>query len=138
MTTQEKLEKLQELCGKKVRFQEREFTVLTYKIQGDNVEIITDDQRWVKTDIHNLLVIIQQMKVCTVPDVRGNINIKPTFIAVKNDNIDKIQSALLKMVEEVQKDEASIPKARAIVELSTAMMNAERVKIELVKEANKL
>jgi len=142
MTALEKnLNRLKEMCGRKFKYEEREFTILTYKQTADNIEIVTDDGEWLYTNIFDLGVFLEKFKEITVPVLKKEIvEIKPKFIAVKNEAVDKVQSTLLDMLEKVKafNSEEIRQQAQATINISDAILRGEKLKIELLNAANKL
>jgi len=138
----EKIEKLKSLCGRKFRYNNREFKILTFKQTEDLIEIITDDGDWIKTNVYDLGVIISKLKEITVPLLRKDeIDIKPKFIAVKNEAVDRSQYALLEMLEKISAfpdNKKLLTQAKAVISVSDAIIRTEKMKVELLTAVNSL
>jgi len=134
------IEKLKKMCGKLYKKDNAEFRLLTYKQTDTDIEIITDGE-WYKTNIFDLAIFLDSFKEVILPVLkRETVEIKPKFIAVKNESVDRVQSSLLDMLEQIKTNntEESRQQAASVIKISDAVLRAEKMKIELLNAANRL
>lgn len=136
MEKNKKLERLDSMLGKKYQYNGREFILLTYRVDGDTVELITDDKKWISDTIYNLNVTLDSFKEIKAPLIPAEIT-KSTFIIPKDDLIGQIEKGLLEDFKKVRLDKEYIPQAKQSSNTAKEILEARKLRMEEARFLNK-
>jgi len=141
MEENQKIKQLKQMIGRKFHYNDEEITLLTYKYNGiDTDVVIVTDKEWIKTTIFDLGIELSKMKEIILPEVslseifKGNTK----YVAIRNNSIDKVQESLLDMLDKVKQSKEHIEQASSIVSIANSIIGTEKLKLEQLVLLNRL
>lgn len=136
MEKNKKLERLDSMLGKKYQYNGREFTLLTYRIDNDLIQLITDDQKWIEDTLYNLGVTIDSLKEIKAPIMPSEIT-KTSIVIPKDDLVEQVENGLLEDFKKIRTDKDYIQQAKQASNTAKEILNARKLRIEQAKFLNK-
>jgi len=125
--------------GQMVNYRNREFKILTYKQEKELITIVTDDQQWIKTNVYDLGVLLDEMDIVIqkeIASIKKKFDHVPIFFAVKNEAVERSQKVLLKTLDDIESGEINAERINSIVNITEAIIKTEKIKIEMLNSMN--
>ena len=114
---------------------------MTYKQIQDKLDLVTDNGPWIKTTIYDLGVVMAQFEIVKSMELQTfnkKMTAAPVFFNLKNESIEKTQSVLLKLLDDIDNNKIETNKINAVIDITNTVIKTEKLKIEMVSSMNNL
>jgi len=124
---------LQRMVGKTFIYKAHHHKVLSFKIDGDIVWLVTD-HRWFKFSVNEMKKEFKEFLPVDTTDIVKPINLKASAaVFVNKDEVAELKSEIMNSIEKLKKDADYIKQASAINNCIKTLVDMGRLQVDIFK-----